>query len=54
MYCFRLDHALKRSGLVALKKSKFFQEVGSRFHQNFDRQQDSEEPFSEPFVDLAE
>ena len=42
------------------EKSQFFQEVGSRFHQNFDRQQDpedSEEPFSEdwePFVDLAE
>ena len=46
--------------LVTLKEASFFQEVGSRFHQNFDRQQvpeDSEEPLSEdsePFVDFTE
>ena len=42
------------------ERSQFFQKVGSRFHQNFDKQQDpedSEEPFSEdsdPFVDFTE
>ena len=39
------------------ERSQFFQEVGSRFHQNFDMQQDPEEPFSEdsePFMDFTE
>ena len=37
------------------EKSQFFQEVGSGFYQNFDRQQDpedSEEPFSEDWSHL--
>ena len=42
---------------MALKEASFFQEVGSGFHQNFDRQQDPEDSFSEdskPFVDFTE